>query len=313
LVTATLSSTTNLTLRDQNLSNNYSVDWWAAEFTSGSDLTAQRGTVTINSYPEDVTITNVGDTTKAFIVTSSSDAGTLLTSGQCFSKQLTSTTNLRFNLGGTGQSVAAAWQVISTTGEFAVQEITKIVSGTEMSSTGAITSIDTGKSFVVSGGYPDVCTIPALTIPVVSISNATTLLYTRYGTGAGSSAWNTISHVVSLTAGTVYGSVIEMTVGSIYNYVTSFTQSRTFPLFGCVVDECSASTEIGDDHAEFGVGATWLNGTTIILQKSFSADDSKTAFQLIEIPAAGTGTVAVASIIPILDDFYHRRYFNAVA
>ncbi|MBI3873103.1 MAG: hypothetical protein HY304_08530, partial [candidate division Zixibacteria bacterium] len=120
------------------------VRWYAAEFDSG--VTVQRGTATQGSTTTNVTITGV-NLAESFILVSRERNGTTFSSNGFLRSSLTTATNLEMALN-SGTGGTDDWQVVSFTGA-SVQRGTLTLASGSLSTTQAITAVDTTRSFLL--------------------------------------------------------------------------------------------------------------------------------------------------------------------
>ena len=177
------------------------INWYVVEFVSG--VTVQRGNVTMDATTKNVTLTSI-TTSKSFPLTSYQAGGTTFAANDWPRAKITSSTNLQFSMPDLLADGVVEWQVVEYT-DATVQTGDVSFGTNDASKTATITSVDTGKSWLIytyetsGGGEPEEDMDENLIRGL--ITNATTLTFDRYD-GTASSTIDLTWYVVEFTDGT---------------------------------------------------------------------------------------------------------------
>ena len=144
-INGVLTNSTTLTFSRVGTTGSVTIEWSVVEFASG--VTVQRGTESIpNGGPIDVAISSV-DLSRSFVLANVTGDGNTYGTDDFVIASLTSSTNLRLDLGnGLGSNVA--WQVVQYN-EAVVQRGTTSFGSGDASRTAVVTAVDPAKSWLV--------------------------------------------------------------------------------------------------------------------------------------------------------------------
>lgn len=160
------------------------VDVAVVEF-DGTSVEVQQGTYSMGTSATSTTATITAVTlADAFAIAPHKQTATIfVNAGATVRTQFNSTTQLGFSRGGTGGTINGHWYVAeATSGDFSVQTSDITVTGT--SNTGTITSVTTGKTFLVGSYTADSGTADDnADIPYLELTNATTITLDRVASG----------------------------------------------------------------------------------------------------------------------------------
>lgn len=186
-----------ITFTKQSSGLDINVYYYVAEFSSG--VYVQRGQeIDPSSSTVDVTIDDVGDISKCFVMTAAYyHDNTYNRSGEPITGYLTSTTNLRLEGAGSGTGSAWTWQVVKIDNA-TVQTDTFTISAGNSTATETITSVDTDKTFVIAGARDSATKVVGSDDWAISVdlTNATTLTARR---GGSDRSFTVRYHVVTLS------------------------------------------------------------------------------------------------------------------
>lgn len=143
-----LTNGTTLTFTRGGTTGSVDIRWTVVEYSVG--VSVQRGTDNLTAETTNKTITSV-DTAKTFVLLSASYTGASYFNARPFARaELTTATNLALTVDdATNSLLTVAWQVVEFTDTTSVQSGTVNLGAAATSVTDAITSVDTGKAFLV--------------------------------------------------------------------------------------------------------------------------------------------------------------------
>lgn len=170
------------------------VEYQVIEFSQG--ITVQHFNIQMSAATTNTTITGV-TLSKAFVITSSKITGSTFGTDDCFSAQITTTTNLALV---TDNFSAALWvsvQVVEID-DASVQEKTGSY-GTGATADITVTTIDPANTFWFWSARQASGNVVGSDLPSLGYVNTTTLRFTRSGVSADN--WTYVAYIVSLSAG----------------------------------------------------------------------------------------------------------------
>jgi hypothetical protein len=211
------SSTTIEFVRVTDETSTINIQWYVATFSAG--VSVQRGEVTLSTTTVNVTLGSaVSAVNKAFVLWSKTPGAADQEQGtdDFVVGELTTTSNLQFRADGSSASQTIAWQVVEFTDTAlgTVQKGTTSLTGATLSTTATLTSVDTAKTFLLTGyrASGGGSTIGARMVRA-ELTNATTVTIDRSITGptvTRANAWTTgLTH----TAGSGSNRVLVFAVG----------------------------------------------------------------------------------------------------
>ncbi len=177
-----ITNSTTLTFERTGNTGAVSVSWQVFEFQGG--VYVQHGSTTNIARGVAVNVAiNCVDLTRSFVIASGKKSGANLGNDDSFSANLTTSTNLQFNINDNTLGAdyeAAFWQVIEYQASN-VQKVTATLNNGSTTATSAIAAVNTAKAFVVSNHTLPVggSAIVTSNLPMTELTNATTVTYTR--------------------------------------------------------------------------------------------------------------------------------------
>lgn len=180
-ITGQITNSTTLTFQRFGTSGDVSIKWYVAEFKSG--VTVQRGSVVMSSTTVNVSLQSV-DLSKSFPIVSLRNSGSAFGQDDFDRAKLTSSTNLQIKVNASGSNQVCEWQVV----EYADSQVqtgdVSFATG-DSSKTASISSVDTGKSWLINSYQSASGTGSNIGQKLVRgvITNSTTLTFDRDQTG----------------------------------------------------------------------------------------------------------------------------------
>jgi hypothetical protein len=274
LVGGRMTNATTLTFSRFGTGTASTIKWQVFEFEG--NVTVQSGTTNLTATPINVAITAV-DLTKTFVIATMTNSGGGLGSGDSFTADLTSTTNLRLSAtNGTANSIIY-WQVIQYQDAVVKKFSTNLPAGTASTTTTIVPAITTLSKAMVISNHTIGAGVVARDLPRTELTNSTTVTYTRGG--GTNAAMNFVTYVVEFTdLTTVERATVPFTTGSITRN-RAVTAAASSGLFGPGNQGRQGSTDhITDDN----LGHAWFNY------------ELTTLTNLLITRAVGTGSAADA-------------------
>jgi len=293
-----LTDSTTLTFTKRSSGLDIIVEWKVVEFSSG--VSVQRGSITGASSTEDVTITNVSDTTKCFVLVNSFyDDSSYNRTPEVITGYLSSTTNLRLECGSGNTNGIWVWQVVKIdnasvqTGEFTM---------TTISATATISSVTTSKSFVVSGARDSAAKVngPDDWSITCDLTNSTTVTAYRKNNARDLVVRY---HVVSLsdTDFSVQRNLESITSTSAQNItISSVDTDRSVPIVGGKGNFSAITSEGSTSNGLHHIGTTLILTSSTNLQVEnegyTSGDDVDLYWQVLEFPGEALAVIPMQII-----------------
>jgi len=259
-----LTSTTQISFeRLTGTGNAANIRWFVIEFLSG--VTVQQNTTLLApaGTPHNVTITTV-DTTKSWSIVNHELNGNNWSYDDLWTSEITTATNLQFQVGSYAVASRLAWQVIEYA-DCSVEKVSKALAAASTSDTSTITSVTMSKA-AIFGRYrlatdeTEICTIQW----IWCITASTTVTYSRQA--AGGAINNGIFYVVNFSDNTKTQRGNESITASTSTGTISIEEINT--LLACVNTQGMAglwaSINYTNDYCEQGEFTTYFSSTTQI-------------------------------------------------
>lgn len=286
-------------------SSTINIQWYLVEYSSG--VKVQRGAVSQSASTTNVTLpTNIAAVNQAFVTWSKTPLGSdsSWSSDDPILGEITSTSNLQFRANQANANHIIWWQVVEYTdaADISVQTITTSMTGSRTNRTVGISSVDTSKSFILSG-FRTSGSGNDIDERMISttFSNSTNVRIRR--NGSGDDLTEVVLQVVELNDGTaVQGGETRIRNGdtSATDSISAITPANSIA-FGSV--QAVGGQNMGrvdyDSNDIVGEGSARLslNATQLTLNRDRSADDAYIGWFVLDFSAVPIGVPPEISTI----------------
>jgi hypothetical protein len=251
LVGGRMTNATTLTFSRFGTGTENTIKWQVFEFEG--NVTVQRGTTNLTATPINVAITAV-DLTKTFVIATMTNSGSGFGSGDSFTADLTSTTNLRLSATNGAANSIIYWQVIQYQDAVVKKFSTNLPAATASTTTTIVPAITTLSKAMVLSNHTIGAGVVARDLPRTELTNSTTVTYTRGG--GTTAAMNFVTYVVEFTdLTTVVRGTQAFASGSVTQNV-AVTAAASTGLFGPGSQGRQGSTNHATDD---NLGHVWFN------------------------------------------------------
>jgi hypothetical protein len=282
-----LTSTTQISFeRLTGTGNAANIRWFVIEFLIG--VTVQQNTTLLApaATPHNVTITTV-DTTKSWSIVNHELNGNNWSYDDIWTSEITTATNIQFQVGSYATASRLAWQVIEYT-DCSVEKVSKSLDAASTSDTSTITSVTTSKAAIFGRYRFATDEVILYTIQWIwRITDSTTITYSRQA--AGSAINNGIFYVVNFSDSTTIQRGNESITAATSSGNISISEINTRS--ACVNTQglagLWASINYTNDYCEQGEFTTYFSSTTqITWTRDTAGNAGSLPWEVIDFPIA---------------------------